>query len=196
MSIPWRVVGPVAAVLLAGAAALVVSQNDPAPEDSGSQPPVAVSSDAPRYETLDELAGAADLVVRAHVTRTEHGRLFGDPTSANAVESRLVTLAVDQTLRGDDPGAGLLLEEEGWSADGAPLIVDGASPTERGDEAIWFLTEVEGPEGRTFITVSSVGRYLVEGGDLVGPESADPLAVELAALTPEALTARIAALAP
>jgi hypothetical protein len=99
-------------------------------------------------------------------------------------------------LRGEDPGAGILVEEEGWTEDGPPLIVDGAGPSASGDDAIWFLTEVEGPEGPAYITVSAAGRYLVDGDDLQGPDNDDPLAHDLAALTPTELAARIAALRP
>jgi hypothetical protein len=202
MSIPWRVVGPLVAVLLATGAALVVTRDDPptaaltTAATTTEPPPVAITSNAPRYGSLEELAGAADLVVRGHVTRAERGRLFGDPGTESAIESRLVTLAVDEVLRGDDPGPGLLVEEEGWTEDGAPLVVDGAGPSVTGDDAIWFLTPVEGPEGPAFITVSAAGRYLVDGDDLRGPTGEDPLVAELAALTPSELAARIAALDP
>lgn len=39
-----------------------------------------------------------------------------------------------------DDGA-LLVEEEGWLADGKPLVVDGAAPSTQGDVGIWFLVE-------------------------------------------------------
>ena len=40
---------------------------------------VAVTSDAPRVGSLEELAASADLVVRGEVVATERGRVFGEP---------------------------------------------------------------------------------------------------------------------
>ena len=50
--------------------------------------PVEVTSDAPRLATLAELTAASDLVVRAQVVSTARGRVFGDPGSDAAIESR------------------------------------------------------------------------------------------------------------
>ena len=94
--------------------------------------PVAVTSDAPRVATLAELVASADVVVRGEVTATERGRLFGEP-GAGAVESRLVTLRVDEVLAGEAPPEGpLVVEEEGWLEDGTPIVVDGAPPSTGG----------------------------------------------------------------
>jgi hypothetical protein len=146
--------------------------------------------------SLDELAASADLVVRAEVTATERGRVFGDPGGA-AVESRLVTLQVAEVLAGTPPaGATLQVEEEGWLEDGTPLIVDGAAPSAVGDDGIWFLTEVEGGAGPVHVIVSAQGRYLVVGDGLTGAAGDDPLVAELSDLAVDELTARIAALPP
>jgi hypothetical protein len=197
MSIPWRAVGPAVAVVIAVVAGIALTQGDDATDASSTttEPaPVAVSSDAPRVATLEELATQADAIVRGTVTRTARGRVFGDPESDTAIESRLVTLEVDRVLRGDAPTDDLLIEEEGWTQDGAPLVVDGAAPTQTGDEGIWFLTKVEGPEGPAYVTVSAQGRYLVDGGGLEGATGDDPLIAELSALSVEGLAERIAAL--
>lgn len=158
--------------------------------------PVAVTSNAPRLASLVELLASADLVVRAEVTGTEHGRLFGEPGSG-AVESRLVSLHIDDVLAGEAPSeAELVVEEEGWLEDGTPIVVDGAAPSKTGDDAIWFLDAVGTEEIPVYVVVSAQGRFLVLDDDLVGPTGDDPLVSELAALTPEELGTAVAALPP
>jgi hypothetical protein len=186
-------------VVLALSGGLVVWQlgdDGPADRDEQTLAPVAASSDAPRRASLAELATASDLVVRAQVVATDRGRVFGDPGSDAAIESRVVTLTIRRVLRGigTSPDATLLVEEEGWTADGAPLVVDGAPPSEVGDDAIWFLTEVGAEEEQRYVVVSAEGRYVVDASGLRGAVGDDPLVAELAALGPDGLEAAIAAL--
>ncbi|HEV7761944.1 MAG TPA: hypothetical protein VGO78_23210 [Acidimicrobiales bacterium] len=207
MNARWA--GPLAAVALALAAAVVTGQrggDDGPSSDAGSagsaelpatgEELVAVSSDAPRHRSLDELVAASDLVVRGEVEGTERGRPFGQPGGATIV-SRLVTLRVDEVLAGPAPRAGtVLVEEEGWLDDGRALVVDGARPSEAGDTGIWFLTEVDDPDLPVYTTVGAEGRYLVAGdGDdaLVGADGDDPLVAELAARGPDGLAAAVRA---
>jgi hypothetical protein len=197
MSIRWRAAGPAIAVVVAVVAGVALARGDDAedaPTATTAPAPVAVTSDAPTLDTLEDLAASADLIVRAVVTGTERGRLFGDPASGTAIESRLVTLSVTSVLRGEAPDGDLLLEEEGWTQDGAPLVVDGAAPSQDGDDGIWFLTEVQGPEGPAYVVVSAQGRYLVDGDHVRGAAGDDPLVAELRTLSVDALTERIAAL--
>lgn len=164
--------------------------------------PVAVTSDAPRHATLEALAASSDVVVRGRVTATERGRVFGDPGSDSTIESRLVTLEVVEVLRGRGAagvvaGASVLVEEEGWLPDGAPLVVDGAAPSAVGDDGIWFLVAGGDPELGAFVVVGAQGRYLVDGsGRLWGAAGDDPLVAELAALTVDGLAIRIRAVPP
>jgi hypothetical protein len=154
---------------------------------------VVVSSDAPRYPTLDDLVAAADVVVAGEVESTDRGRTFGAPGGA-AIVSRLVTLRVDEVLAGTAPAGAphLLVEEEGWLDDGRPLAVDGAAPTEVGDRGIWFLVDVGDPELPVYTVVNAEGRYLLDGRTLVGAAGDDPLIAEVEALTPGDLAARVA----
>lgn len=152
-------------------------------------PPVDIASDSPAYATLDELLAASDLVVRARVTSTERGRVFGEPGEATAIESRLVALEVTETLRGPEPPAEILVEEEGWLLDGSPLIVDGLVPSAAGDDAIWFLVDPsdDPQEASPFVTTNAQGRYLVVDGTLLGPDGDDPLVLRIEQLGPTAL---------
>jgi hypothetical protein len=199
----WRLVGPVVAVAVAVAAGLVVAGRDdagapaaaPAAEsESGAElAPVAVSSDAPRLATLDELVAASDVVVQGSVAATQRGRTFGEPGDRTIV-SRLVTLRVDAVLAGAPPAAeAVLLEEEGWLDDGQPLAVDGLRPTEEGDTGIWFLAAGGDPDVPAYVVAGPQGRYLVEEGRLAGAAGDDPLVSELASLGPDRLAEAVTA---
>lgn len=201
----WAV--PLLAVVIAGIVGAVVltrsgsdGEGTPPSSTTTTEPaPVEVSSDAPVYGTLAELAGAADAVVRGHVTGTEPGRSFGGGADGTSIRSRLVSLQVDEVLRGDGVAAGetLLVEEEGWTDDGAPLIVDGAVPTQDGDEGIWFLVDTGDATTGSWITVNAQGRYLVDAdGRLHGAEGDDPLVSELSAETLDELAAQISRTPP
>jgi hypothetical protein len=190
----WRVLGPVVAVVVAVAAGVALTREDAPANRTDGPEPVAVQSDAPRLTSLEELAAAADVVVRGQVVATERGRVFGDP-GGESIESRLVTLEVAAVLAGGASVDGtVLVEEEGWLEDGTPLIVDGAAPSAVGDDGVWFLIEVGGTDVPIYVVMSAQGRYLVDGDGLSGATGDDPLVAELTSLSIDELTARIAAL--
>jgi len=98
-------------------------------------------------------------------------------------------------LRGSvSVGATLLVEEEGWSADGAPLVVDGLHPSAVDDDAIWFLVDVGAADVPVLVVVSAQGRYVVHGDALTGAAGDDPLIAELSALGAGGLAAAVRAL--
>jgi hypothetical protein len=195
---PARALGPAIAIVLAVVGALVLTRDRDEPVEATTTTtaaqPVAVTSDAPTVATLAELVASADVVLRGEVTSTAPGRLFGEPGSG-AVESRLVTVRVDEVLAGEAPSEPeLVVEEEGWLEDGTPIVVDGAAPSAPGDGAIWFLDAVGTDELPVYVAVSAQGRYLVVDGELVGADGDDPLVAELAALSADALAAEVAAM--
>jgi hypothetical protein len=191
-----RLVGPLVAAAVAIAAGPAVTGRDDTsvPEaverqaEAEAQPePVAVSSDAPRVATLDELVAASDVVVQGRVAETRRGRAFGEP-GGRTIVSRLVTLRVETVLAGAPPTTGaVLVEEEGWLDDGSPLVIDGLRPTEEGDSGVWFLAAGGDPDVPAYVVVGSQGRYLAEGGRLAGATGGDPLVSELASLGPDGL---------
>lgn len=197
-ALTWAVPGLLVVVAAVGAVVLARDPASPPPAPTTTTvpapDPVAVDSDAPAYATLEELVAASDLVVRGRVTDTERGRWFGDGSARARIQSRLVTLDVEEVVKGAVPqgaSGSLLIEEEGWLEDGAPLVVDGAAPSEPGDEGIWFLVDPGDDTTDALITVNAQGRYLVDGTGLAGASGDDPLVDELAALSEGELAARV-----
>jgi hypothetical protein len=190
----WLV--PVALVLLAAVITVVVlatdrsdrsgdaTGDDPGSSLATSPDVVAVTSDAPTYATLDDLVGASDVVLRGTVVAVERGRWFGSGAPGESrIQSRLITVDVDEVLAGAAPtGEAILVEEEGWLADGAPIVVDGAPSVAVGDDAIWFLVEGGDPELAAYVVVNGQGRYVVDDdGRLTGATGTDPLIASIEA---------------
>jgi hypothetical protein len=149
--------------------------------------------------TLDDLIAASDAVVRGTVRATERGRWFGDGASGPRIRSRLVTLDVDEVLAGQGVTAGstVLVEEEGWTEDGNPLVVDGAEPSRAGDEGIWFLVDPGDDTTDALIVVNAEGRYLVSpDGSVSGAASDDPLVADLSSGSIDDLAGRISRTPP
>lgn len=201
----WARLLPVLAIALAVATATLVARapwsstggtpavGEASADASTPADAVRVSSDAPRHAGLDELVASADQVVRGRVVATERGRWFGEGATSARVQSRLVTLQVDEVLAGGFDDETLVIEEEGWLADGAPLIVDGAAASRVDDAGIWFLAEGGDPVLGAYVVLGAEGRYLVAGsaGTLAGADLDDPLIEELTELTEAELTDRI-----
>ena len=199
---------PVIAVVVALVAGLVYAAQagDDGPASQASPTTtlapdaVEVTSDAPAYASLQELVDASDLIVRGRITGAERGRWFGNP-GAGRIQSRLLTLDVEDVLAGKPKGelSSLLVEEEGWTSDGEPLVIDGAVPSQEGDEGIWFLVDAGDETTGSWIVVNSQGRYLVDPDGttgLVGAKGDDPLVAQLSALSLPELEAKISRTRP
>lgn len=178
---------PALAVVVAVAAGVVAALGGAgasAPDDppTTTAATLAVASDAPRFGSIAELVAASDAVVVGEVVSTARGRTFGEGQGAT-LTSRLVRLRVDEVLAGPlaaDMGV-LLVEEEGWSADGAELVVDGAPPSRTGDAGVWFLVDTGDATSGSWIVVNAQGRYLADGDRLVGADLDDPLIARIEA---------------
>jgi len=161
----------------------------PESADSGAGDIAVVpSSSTVDPESLAELVAISPLVITGEVQSVERGRIFasdaesvdaGADPSGQGVESAFVTVAVDQVLVGDDPGATVLVEEEGWLVDGRRIALDGVSPTEVGDRGVWFLVDTGDPDVPAWVSVGRVGRWLERDGLLSGPELDIPIAIDL-----------------
>lgn len=222
-SVRWTAVIPAAVAVVALVATLVVAlrptdSSEPAVRDAEeaaglsspdpSKVPVRITSSAPRYGSLSHLVAASQLIVEAEVVSSAEGRWFGEPSvrgGSGRILSRLVTLRVTRVLSGPSPaGDEILVEEEGWAEDGAPLVVDGLAAAAEGDRGVWFLVAGGDPEVGAYLVVNFQGRYLIDGGRLVGaspdPNQSDEaygfdLVDEIEAMTPEELVPAVAAAA-
>lgn len=203
MTVRWSRVGPalavVAALAVSGGLALTDDDGTPQPTPASEAAPVPITSDAPRFERLEQLVAASDLVVRGTVVAVEPGRVFGDPGQA-AVRSRLVTLTIDEVVAGSGAtGSSLVVEEPGWLDDGTPIEVDGVPASAVGTTVLWFLQSVPpltsdaGSGPATYVLTGPQGHYVVEGDRLLGAggDEAEPLARRLEDLGLDGLRAAI-----
>lgn len=128
--------------------------------------PVAITSTAPRFTTLDDLVAASDEIVLAEATGTGAGRAITDPANAgSAVKTRFVELNIVEALKGP-PADDIVLEEEAALADGTPVVVDGVTPLQVGQRGVFFLVRSSSTETPYRALVGPQGRYLVDGDEL------------------------------
>ena len=176
--VPLAFVVVLAAALAVG---LAVTDDEAAAPESTSPAAIEVDADSIYdFGTLGEMVAASDAIVVGTVVATEPGRLVGDP-AAGGVISRLVTIEVDEALRGEI-GATVVVEEEGTLPDGTPLIVNGVAPSEVGDHGIWFLDRLDDAELAVYLTINSQGRFLSlvdTDEEVLGGDRDDPLVQQL-----------------
>ncbi len=213
----WVAVLPAVVALIALVVVVVVAVRPQGPDQTGSgdtseatppdpnAAPVVITSSAPRYGTLPQLVSASGLIVEAEVVDSTEGRWFGDPETSGGsgrILSRLVTLQVSRVLAGPTPLENrVLVEEEGWTEDGAPVAVDGLGPAAVGDRGFWFLTPGGDPDVGAYLVVNFQGRYLIrgsklEGASASGTNAADAYGFELIAqvedMSPEEFVSAVA----
>ena len=166
----------VVAVTLVAAGVLTAWQVRPTTDRPGAaaSPPTEVTSDAPRFATLEDMAAASDAVVLAEVVAEADGRTITDPADPErGVRTRLLELEVVEVLVGAVPRP-LVLEEEAMLLDGTPVRVDGVAPAGPGDRGVFFLVAGGSDANPHHALVGPQGRFLVDGDDLV-PATSSPL---------------------
>ena len=142
--------------------------DEPAPP---AAQPTEVSSDAPRFDTVEEMVAASDAVVLAEVVSEADGRTITDPADPDeGVRTRLLELEVVEVLSGAVPRP-LVLEEEATLLDGTPVEVDGVAPAAPGDRGVFFLVAGGSETDPHHALVGPQGRFLVDGDDLVASTS-------------------------
>lgn len=192
--------GPGVAVVIAasvGVATLVGGDKGPDDVRPGDRQPVAVAaSPAERFATVEALVAASDLVVRGTVVDLSRGRVVGSPGGAS-IESRIVGVAIDDVLAGPTPpGATVMVEEEGFLADGTPIALNGSRPPEVGDVGVWFLQRLDDPELAAYLITGTQGRFVVgPGGAVEGSDPDDPVVAELAGAGLDVIAERVRAAA-
>jgi hypothetical protein len=126
------------------------------------------------FDSLTAMTAGSDLVIRGRVTRIERGRTI-EADKVDSFTFRSVYVEVDDVLRGTTPSGSpkeVLIEEEGWTAEGVGYSLNGSKWAQTGDEAIFFLTFKE--ENATYRLVNSQGRLFIRpGGELIA-NSVDP----------------------
>jgi hypothetical protein len=121
------------------------------------QAPVEVRADGPRFDELEEMGEASDLVVDATVVAIDDGRTITDPTDPTAgFTTWLIELEVNETLRGPSRDV-VILEQEATLLDGAPIVVNGMKPAELGQRAVWFLVAGDGEQFPYFAVINEQG---------------------------------------
>lgn len=184
--VPVAFVAALAIALVIGL--VVTSDKATAPSGSTEMTVAAVAVEATsiyQFATLAEMVEASDVIAVGTVIATEPGRLVGDPANGGVI-SRIITIEVDQSLRGDasiGAGSTIVIEEEATLADGTPLVVNGVPGSEVDDRGIWFLDQLDDAELPVYLVINSQGRFLTPGddpgGDLIGGDQRDPLVQQL-----------------
>lgn len=162
MSMRWRILLLVLAVLAALAYGVATRERP----DNSIKGAADITSNAPRFGTLEQLVHASDEIVLAEVTAVTPGRTISDPSNASArIKTQLVELHVVQTLQGA-PATPLVLEQEATLADGTPVRVDGVAPVTEGQRGVFFLVRSSALDVPYRALVGPQGRYIVQGDKL------------------------------
>lgn len=152
---------------------------DPHASDDSDDVTVVSSQSADDPDDLAELVSIAPLIVTGTVTQVERGDLLPVEGDGGAeLHAAVVTIEIDRVLSGVDPGPSVRVQEPGWLGD-TRLSVDGAPPTEPGDEGIWFLVHDDAPAASPWSTLGRVGRWVVRDDRLVGPRLDIGVAIDL-----------------
>ena len=152
--------------------------------------PIAITSSAADFSTLDDLLAASDLVVVATIADITDGRQITAPADPEAaLITRLLVLDVSDVLAGDGDGD-VIVEEPATLGNGTPVVVDGIAPLGVGDQAVWFLVAGDAETMPYFALVNRQGRYTI-AGDTLRPAADDQLSTEVAGAGLERLIERI-----
>lgn len=101
--------------------------------------PVDVTAEGPRFDRLEELGGASDIIVLGTVTGVVDGRVLTDPVDPDAgIRTQLATVEVELELVGD-PDDPLVVEQEAELLDRTPVRVNGVGALVAGDRGLLFL---------------------------------------------------------
>jgi hypothetical protein len=134
-------------------------------DDSAAPPaPIDVAAAERAYDTIDQLAGASDLVVQGAVVAIEPGRALTDPADPTAgVRTQLVSVDVESVVKGD-AATTVVIEQEATLLDGTPITVNGAAALHDGDRGWFFLIEGDG-EQFPYTALTSSDGFVATGSD-------------------------------
>lgn len=128
------------------------------PSGTGTAP-VDVSATGPRFDSIEDLVAASDVVVMATVVETSAGRIITDPTDLRSgIQTTIFTLEVAESMGLDTP-ATITVEYETALADGTPITVDGILPPTLGERGLYFLIGRRSAEFPHHTIINDQGRY-------------------------------------
>ncbi len=178
---------PVVIAALVGLARWTSSETEPTALD--------LTSSGPSYATVEEMAGASDLVVIATIVAAEQGRSIGDPTNPDAgITTTLYRLDVEQLLAGQ-ASRGIIVEHESALADGTPISINGTSAPTVGHRVLLFLIAGQSEAFPHHAIINEQGRYEI-GGQRIVAATSHSLASEVEGTSLDDLVRSLAAIDP
>jgi hypothetical protein len=145
--------------------------------DSDAPEPIDVQATGTRFETLDELKAAADLVIEGHVVGVEDGRTISDPTDPDAgIRTRLAQINVD--LAADASSATprtVVVEQEATLLDGTPITVNGVAPLDVGERAVLLLVRGADDQFPYTTPISEQAVFYVVDDEVVAADPEGPI---------------------
>jgi len=162
--------------LIAGAALFAAVSLAGSGDDSVD--PLAVRADGPRFETVEELIEASELIVEGTVVAVDDGRSISDPSDPDAgIRTSLARLDIVDVFKGAARDV-VIVEQEAALLDGTPIVVNGLQPNEIGQSGFWFLVEGPNDEFPYVALVNEQARVLVSDEALVHSELVASASVE------------------
>ena len=106
------------------------------------------------------MVATSDLVVAGEVTAVSQGRLMNPDDPSISTRYRLVTITIQESIKGTHANSTVLMEEAGYVPNGASFEIDEMPWSNIGDVGIFFLANYpDQPEG-LYSQISPEGRLL------------------------------------
>ena len=91
------------------------------------------------FDSLEGMIATSDLVVLGEVTAIRQGRLLFPQEVATSDRLRDATITISEILKGEYTGSTLVIEEQGYLADGTPYELTEMPWSQIGDVGVFFL---------------------------------------------------------
>lgn len=112
------------------------------------------------FDSLEAMVATSDLVVVGEVTAVSQGRLMNPDDPSIPTRYRLVTISIQEVIKGIYANSTVLMEEAGYVPNGASFEIDEMPWSNIGDVGIFFLAKYpDQPEGH-YSQISPEGRLL------------------------------------
>jgi|GEM_PF-3256577 len=162
-----------ALMLVAGACGEGSPSSSPAGsvEDPAGEPVSVSAVDKAYYQSLEEMYRASEIVIVGEVVDFKPGE-FAEPSGVHPDESGflqmgVITVRVDEVLRGRLEGDTVIVERESFMNEGGnlrPLIFEGFRAERVGNDVLWFLERRPGRQDEVYEMVSFDGLLYIEDG--------------------------------